>query len=103
MDSPCSIAARDRGTVFHDAPLQVDEDRDPAAPYPPDPGPEGVDGPIAGQPEHHTYATSNRSPLVELDLPDHGPLDSEQAAPSALAFRTPFSALGFLFLNSSET
>jgi hypothetical protein len=56
---------------------------------------------IAGQLEHHTCATSNCSPS-STSIPDHGPLDPEQAAPSELAFRTPFSALGLLFLNSSE-
>jgi hypothetical protein len=41
--------------------------------------------------------------LIELALLDHGPARLRAAAPSELAFRTPFSALKFLFLNSSET
>jgi hypothetical protein len=37
MDSPCSIAAGDRGMVLHHAPLRVEVGRDPAAPCRPYP------------------------------------------------------------------
>jgi hypothetical protein len=50
---------------------------------PPDPGPESAAGLIAGQLEDHTYGCHRLLALVELDLPDHSPLDSEQTAPSS--------------------
>jgi hypothetical protein len=47
----------------------------------------------------HTPPPAAARPSSTLDLPDHPPLDPEHQ----LAFRTPFSAVGFLFLNRSET
>ena len=97
----------DRGTLLHDPPLQLDKTAIPQRRTHLIQGLDGADGRVARQPEHHTCATNSRSPSTNSISPTTAhPIRAGSAIRASvphLVLRTSFSALGLLFLNSSET